>query len=93
MVISEKIFPENEKISAWANELPILRVFYKKKYDDPCGQCRRYAPHPDTQYPNARSTWPEVGTNSWCGEYEQKAKSPSPEDTAKMKQVMEKQIR
>ena len=43
--------------------------FYRQNYDDPEGQCRRYAPHPNTKYPDARTSWPEIGINAWCGEF------------------------
>ena len=66
------------------------KYFSRQKYDDPNGQCRRYAPHPSSE---ARIRWPEVNVSSWCGEYERRAEKPSPEAVAAMKKVMDKQIK
>ena len=59
-------------------------AYYEQK-DDNSGECRRYAPHPNsaTFVPNAESVgkikfdihWPKVFGTGWCGQFASRQKA------------------
>ena len=65
-------------------------VYYEKKEDNQ-GECRRYAPHPNssTYVPKAESVgqikydihWPKVYSTSWCGQFGSRQKAEQQQDS------------
>jgi hypothetical protein len=48
--------------------------FYSANWNKPSiGQCRRRAPTYDEFAEHARTVWPVVKSNNWCGEHQERA--------------------
>ena len=60
-------------------------VYYEQQPEDNYGECRRYAPHPNssTYVPKAEAVgqikydihWPKVYSSNWCGQFGSRQKA------------------
>jgi len=63
-------------------------VYYERKEEDPHGECRRYAPHPNSALyvPKSEAVgqikydihWPKVYGTNWCGQFGSRQKPAQP---------------